>query len=739
MADDLQLVFFGAWNDPNWIDITAGATALVPAGAGNDLDVDLGTGGTMTGSVSADGITVVPGILGPVAFTGGTVDTQFFQLSENPEGSNLLSLSDGVLSSTDTLIVGQNTTLEVDSGATLIGPTGSAPGLQDFGTIEVNGGTVTSTEMDVFATLEFVGGTGMFTTLVVGSYTGEGGFGGVGELTIDATSSVDVSGVLAIAAQQGTGTINVNGGTLTIDGDADVGEADAGGLTVSAGGSMSVSGSLDIGTSGGGTGTLSVQGSGSTLSADGGLTIGDAGTGTGTIGDSATVSVDGTLVIGETGTGAATVTGGSLSVDGMLIVGGAGSGTLAVGGGAEVSATGESLIEIGATAGASGSIDVSGASASLSGQKLDVGGTGISAGGSGVLSIGSGGSVDVLGATVWNSGQITLSGGILSASPVTVDGALSGYGTVDGTIDDDGQVTVNGGLLVLTGGIAGTGTLAFQGTASLAVGAPGTIGISLPVTGLADGDRIELGGLTIESAALTSPGTITVTTTSTPFVLSDVTFAAGASHILTTGSDAVSGEYYFQVACFAAGTRIAVPRGDVAVEDLRAGENVLLAAGGVAEVRWIGRRTIDARRHPDPRRVWPVRIAADAFGAGRPHRDLFLSPDHAVFVEDVLIPVKHLINGQTIVQVAVDAVTYYHVELPRHDVVLAEGLPVESYLDIGDRRDFANGGTAVRLHPDLSARAWGALGYAPLIVTGPELDRARRLVEAHAVAKARAA
>jgi Hint domain len=57
-----------------------------------------------------------------------------------------------------------------------------------------------------------------------------------------------------------------------------------------------------------------------------------------------------------------------------------------------------------------------------------------------------------------------------------------------------------------------------------------------------------------------------------------------------------------------------------------------------------------------PETVWPVRVRAAAFGKGMPRRDLWLSPDHAVFVDDVLIPVRHLINGITIAQVPVDDV-----------------------------------------------------------------------------------
>ena len=82
-----------------------------------------------------------------------------------------------------------------------------------------------------------------------------------------------------------------------------------------------------------------------------------------------------------------------------------------------------------------------------------------------------------------------------------------------------------------------------------------------------------------------------------------------------------------------------------------------------------------------PNQVWPVRVAAGAFGPGRPHNELFLSPDHAVYVGGVLIPIRHLINASTIAQVAMDHVTCYHIELLQHDVVLVQGLPAESFLD----------------------------------------------------------
>ena len=192
-----------------------------------------------------------------------------------------------------------------------------------------------------------------------------------------------------------------------------------------------------------------------------------------------------------------------------------------------------------------------------------------------------------------------------------------------------------------------------------------------------------------------------------------------------------SGDVLTEISCFAAGTRIATSAGMVGVEELRIGDSVLTINGRPERIRWIGRRQVDCTRHPRPHAVWPVRIAAHCFGSGMPSRELHLSPDHAIYAEGALIPVKYLVNGSSISQEATATITYFHVELGRHDVLLAEGLPVESYLDTGDRRSFADDSAAISLHP-----AWGseardttllmeAQGYAPLVVTGPIIARLR--------------
>jgi len=84
-------------------------------------------------------------------------------------------------------------------------------------------------------------------------------------------------------------------------------------------------------------------------------------------------------------------------------------------------------------------------------------------------------------------------------------------------------------------------------------------------------------------------------------------------------------------------------------------------------------------------------------------------------------------------------VTYWHVELGRHDVIFAEALPCESYLDTGTRSAFANAGTPMQLHPDFAARAWDGAACAPLVTAGPQLDAVRALLHEaarHEVARA---
>jgi len=181
--------------------------------------------------------------------------------------------------------------------------------------------------------------------------------------------------------------------------------------------------------------------------------------------------------------------------------------------------------------------------------------------------------------------------------------------------------------------------------------------------------------------------------------------------------------------CFASGTRILTPDGEKPVEQLQAGDEVLTARAGhesVAEIIWVGQRSIDLARHAMPEKVRPIRILAGAFGPGLPERDLRLSPDHALFIDGHLIEAKTLVNGVTVIaEQNTRYVTYHHIETASHDVVLAEGLPAETYLESGNRANFKSDAAPITLHPDFVAQS-RAKACAPLLVDGPLVIAARQ-------------
>jgi hypothetical protein len=177
-------------------------------------------------------------------------------------------------------------------------------------------------------------------------------------------------------------------------------------------------------------------------------------------------------------------------------------------------------------------------------------------------------------------------------------------------------------------------------------------------------------------------------------------------------------------ACYVRGARIATPGGYVPIEDLREGDLALTASGAARPIRRIGHRRLDLSRHPRPAEVRPVRVARGAFDDGLPLRDLWLSPGHNIAWDGALIPISALLNGVSVAQVARDRVEYWHVELNAHDVILAEGLPAESYLDTGNRTAFANGGAFVEAHPDFQPRHW-AETCLPLVTQGPAVVAVR--------------
>ena len=143
--------------------------------------------------------------------------------------------------------------------------------------------------------------------------------------------------------------------------------------------------------------------------------------------------------------------------------------------------------------------------------------------------------------------------------------------------------------------------------------------------------------------------------------------------------------------CFSQGALIATPNGEVAVEGLKAGDIVLNATGQKITLRWIAKSHFSWSQILFSRNLWPVCIPAGFLGAGAPHSDLWVSPQHRVALNgwavelnlgtsEVFLRAKHLMTGSNAPDpIWKNGVDYYHLLFDRHEVVLSNGMPSESF------------------------------------------------------------
>jgi Hint domain-containing protein len=371
------------------------------------------------------------------------------------------------------------------------------------------------------------------------------------------------------------------------------------------------------------------------------------------------------------------------------------------------------------------------------------------------LEIGPAGGLIVEGIQNVTAGSILMAGGSLAANggislgTVNTSGSLSGFGTVGASLVRGGTstadtITATGGTLTLSSSFAAvTNSGLIFDIANTGTAVPSTLALSaVPETGntftfLGPTGVLALGnastfndgvaGLNVSSTAtltnfidlvrqvdVTVKSGATGTGTSGTVTLSDgaqlnltgITNASGTWHVLTANDSNGGTDVFLSMLCYAAGTRILTATGERVVESLMQGDIVMTLRNGELDaqpIKWIGRRHIETTAHPHPEVVVPIRIQRGAFADNTPHADLLVSPDHAIFVDGRLICARQLVNGTTIRREQdCTSVDYYHVELDAHAILLAEGLPAESYLDTGNRGFFGNSDAPLILHPDLT-------------------------------------
>jgi hypothetical protein len=351
-------------------------------------------------------------------------------------------------------------------------------------------------------------------------------------------------------------------------------------------------------------------------------------------------------------------------------------------------------------------------------------------------------------------GQLALAAGQgatiapLPGGSVTVDGAITinpnailsfkGYTDPNYTtapVDLNGHLLVNGGSLFFdSGNVGGTGSIEVENGGTVTLQAYTTLTVDSAITfdpsggtlvvnqqgddyagtisGFGTGDTI----IAYDSGATGDPisvqfdnGELTVTQDADTF---RVSLAGNYDSQNFTVTDNGYGFDITYAPCFATGTLIETETGPAPVETLAPGHRITLATGGHAPVVWLG--------HRRQRNGQVIRIRAHAFAPNQPARDLIVSADHGMLVDGVLVQAGLLVNAETIVSEPRADVTFWHVELQNHAILLAENAPAETYLDTGNRAQFGN--CPLAYDPIDATRD----PCVEMVFAGPRLDAIRR-------------
>ncbi|SHK78883.1 Ca2+-binding protein, RTX toxin-related [Roseovarius marisflavi] len=274
-------------------------------------------------------------------------------------------------------------------------------------------------------------------------------------------------------------------------------------------------------------------------------------------------------------------------------------------------------------------------------------------------------------------GDDTVTGGAGddSISGQTGDDLLSG-GVGDDTVEGgNGDDTISGG--------EGADLLLGRADADvfIDVGAGDTVDGGTGVTSGEDFDTLDLTGLG-------------------PFRVVDETVdpdrdsSSGTVEFLD-GDGVVTGALEFReienlIPCFTPGTVIATPRGEKLVEELQVGDRIITRDNGLQEIRWIGHRALGGQDLIKSPHLRPVLIRAGALGQGLPERDMLVSPQHRILLNneraalyfeerEVLAAAKHLTGLDGVDTVESSGTTYIHFMFDQHEVVLSNGAWTESF------------------------------------------------------------
>ncbi|AXN01554.1 Hint domain-containing protein [Acetobacter pomorum] len=327
----------------------------------------------------------------------------------------------------------------------------------------------------------------------------------------------------------------------------------------------------------------------------------------------------------------------------------------------------------------------------------------------------------VVTAIIWNVGEASGS----TATVTVSDGASLTLDNSDKIATGSTVVVGNGGTLLLDGVSSNVpGQIQFSGgNGTIEVGAGTNLTIIQYITNISVNDTIVLDG-TVADGVTYKDGVYTLTDNGQP-IQGTASFQLPAANEGSTFTVTnVDGKTYLNattVVCFLAGSMIRTSEGDVAVEDIQIGDQVVTFDWKnnkdiTRPVVWVGKAHAVVRAGlPDDEAGYPVRILKDAIADGVPYKDMLITAEHCLFFDGKFVPVRMLVNGVSIFyDKSILSYDYYHVETAQHSVITADGMLTESYLDTGNRASFRQEGKVATLRG--AVRNWTKDAGAPLCV-----------------------
>lgn len=337
-------------------------------------------------------------------------------------------------------------------------------------------------------------------------------------------------------------------------------------------------------------------------------------------------------------------------------------------------------------------------------------------------------SSSVLGALTGSS--FTADGGTIN---ITGDNAISALSGNSYTIENGG--TINLGTL-------STSEISALGGSTITFGDGGGTLVITPASGVTLLTFSNISGFGNTGSTIEIPGSGKVTnatydsTSKTTSITTDTGITVKVSGDYTISNNSLyqqesGGNLYISASptnslgtsavlvCFLSGSMIRTSKGDVAVEDIQIGDQVVTFdwrnnQDVIRPVIWTGKGHCKVRFDlPDDEAGWPVRVLKDAIADGVPYKDMLITAEHCLFFRDRFVPVRMLVNGVSIFyDKSISSYEYYHIETESHSIITADGMLTESYLDTGNRSSFRQNGKIATLRG--AVKNWKNHAGAPL-------------------------